>query len=177
MNTMTSSATKPWYQEPWPWILMSGPFIVVVASFVSAWIALSTTDGLVADDYYKEGLKAGETLARSDRARAQGIAAHVGLTAEAVKVRLTARVDAGFTQPPAIRITLSHPTRAGVDQTQLLARQGDYYVGSLHLPSSGHWLLLVEDESKSWRLMASVMLPSSGEIVIGGETPADIRSN
>jgi hypothetical protein len=169
--------SKPWYREPWPWILMAGPFIVIIASFVSAWIAVSTNDGLVAEDYYKEGLKAGETLAQSAQARAQSIAAQVKLTAEGVTVRLVGRSDAGFSPPPAIRLTLSHPTRAGVDQTQLLTRQGDTYVGSLHLPSSGHWLVLVEDESKSWRLMASVMLPSSGDIVIGGETPADIRSN
>lgn len=152
---------------------MSGPFIVVVASFVSAWIALSTSDGLVADDYYKEGLKAGETIAESTRARALGVVAYVGLTAEEVQVRLSGRAEAGYTPPPAIRITLSHPTRAGVDQTQLLHRQGDFYEGSLHLPSSGHWLVLLEDESKSWRLMASVVLPSSGEFVVGGEAAAD----
>ena len=29
----------PWYREPWPWILMAGPAIVVVAGFATLFIA------------------------------------------------------------------------------------------------------------------------------------------
>ena len=29
--TLKSSDKQPWYKEPWPWILMAGPGIVVVA--------------------------------------------------------------------------------------------------------------------------------------------------
>ena len=39
--------SKPWYREPWPWILMSGPALVVVASVVSAILAAATADPLV----------------------------------------------------------------------------------------------------------------------------------
>lgn len=174
--TAQTSPLKPWYREPWPWILMAGPFIVVVAAVFTAWLAISTSDGLVTDDYYRKGLSVSETLTESAKAHELGVTAGVSLVEGAVRVRLNSRSATGFSPPPAIRFTLSHPTRAGVDQTQLLSRHGDAYVGKVNLPSSGHWLVLVEDEAKSWRLMASVMLPSSGEIVIGGETPADIRN-
>jgi len=73
MTTTTLTAknkTNPWYREPWPWLLMAGPFIVIVAGIVTAWLAVSTSDGLVTDDYYKEGLAVAETLARSQRAEA-----------------------------------------------------------------------------------------------------------
>mgnify|MGYP000916835605 FL=1 len=50
-----SAPAKPWYREPWPWLLMSGPGLVVIAGVVTAWIAFSGADGLVADDYYKQG--------------------------------------------------------------------------------------------------------------------------
>ena len=30
---MNGQTPKPWYKEPWPWLLMSGPAIVVVAAF------------------------------------------------------------------------------------------------------------------------------------------------
>jgi hypothetical protein len=174
---MTStSVEKHWYREPWPWILMAGPFMVVVAAIFSAWLAISSSDGLVTDDYYKKGLAVNETLTQSALARSLGIQAKLGFTEESVRVHLGGRVEAGFSAPTSVRITLSHPTRAGVDQVALLSRQGDAYVGKLNLPSSGHWLVLLEDEAKSWRLMASVMLPSSGDIVIGGEVPADIRN-
>ena len=29
---------QPWYKERWPWILMAGPAIVVVAGVTTAWI-------------------------------------------------------------------------------------------------------------------------------------------
>lgn len=175
MNVSTPVVPKPWYKEPWPWLLAAGPAIVVVAAFYTAYLANSSSDGLVTENYYKEGLSVAETLARDERAQALGLVAKVKLTEGAVRVRLDSAAGGTATFPEAIRITLSHPTRAGLDQTQILARESDYYSGEFHLPSSGHWLMLLEDEAKSWRLMASVVLPS-GEIVIGGETPADIRN-
>jgi|SRR5690625_1458451 len=33
---------NPWYKEPWPWILMSGPAIVVVACIITIYLAFST---------------------------------------------------------------------------------------------------------------------------------------
>jgi len=172
---MTSdSIAKPWYKEFWPWFLMAGPFLVIVASFISAWLALSTSDGLVTEDAYQKGLAISETLHQNAAAQALGLRAGVTLVDGSVRVRLDAK--AAFSPPPTISFTLSHPTRAGVDQVRQLSRQGDDYVGKLNLPGSGHWLILLEDEAKSWRLLAAVQLPSAGEIVIGGETPADIRN-
>jgi hypothetical protein len=57
------SAGKPWYREPWPWLLMAGPAAVIVAGVITTWIAFSTFDGLVAEDYYRRGLNINATLA------------------------------------------------------------------------------------------------------------------
>lgn len=170
---MTTTA-KPWYREPWPWLLMLGPFVVVVAAIYTAWLAISTSDGLVTEDYYKKGLTVNQTIASSERAKALGLAVTLRVTQDGLAFRLTA-VDATFKAPPVLRVTLSHPTRAGLDQTQLFVLAGDTYSGKLRLPASGHWLVLVEDESKSWRLMGNVVLPSSGETVIGGTEAAENR--
>lgn len=165
MTIATKQDSKPWYREPWPWFLMSGPAIVIIAALVSAWIAIKSSDGLVTEDYYKQGQNAGETLTRSKRAEDLGITAGVQLTSDdRVQVRLNSRQDE---KPAALNITLSHPTRAGIDQKSVLKREGDLYIGKLNLPASGHWLVLVEDEAKSWRIMGSVMLPAAGEVVIG----------
>ena len=41
--TMTDrQQSKVWYKEPWPWLLMSGPLIVVVAAFATLWLAANT---------------------------------------------------------------------------------------------------------------------------------------
>jgi hypothetical protein len=40
----------PWYHHPWPWFLMLGPAIVVVAALATAVIAVKTADVIVSDD-------------------------------------------------------------------------------------------------------------------------------
>lgn len=172
---MNAHAAKPWYREPWPWILMAGPAIVIVAGVYTAYLAVSTSDGLVADDYYKQGLGVNKTIASSESARKHGLTVALRVTADGFAMKLSAR-DTEFVAPKSLVVTLSHPTRAGLDQTRVLGRVGDTYVGKLRLPASGHWIVLIEDEPKSWRLMGNVVLPASGETVIGGAESADIRN-
>lgn len=172
---MSTQSPKPWYREPWPWLLMIGPATVVVAGIYTAWLAVSTSDGLVADDYYKQGLSVNKTIASSARAKALGLAVGVRIVEGGLSLRLAA-ADKDFVLPPRLSVTLSHPTRAGLDQSGLFEKTGEAYVGKLRLPASGHWLVLVEDEPKSWRLMGNVVLPASGETVIGGAESAEIRN-
>lgn len=177
---MNPAAARPWYREPWPWILAAGPFIVVVAATYTAWLAVKSNDGLVTDDYYKKGLAANQTIARSDQATRMGLIAGIRITGDTLSVRLQAN-DRNFTPPPTVMATVSHPTRAGLDQSRLLVRTGNLYSGEVRLPAAGHWLVLLEDEGKTWRLMGNVILPANGETLIGGPAvaaaaPADIRN-
>jgi len=179
---LNSAIVRPWYREPWPWILAAGPFIVVVAAFYTAWLAVKSNDGLVTDDYYKKGLAANQTIARSEEAAKMGLVAGIRVSADALSVRLQA-ADGKFVMPPTLVVTVTHPTRAGLDQSRVLARTGDSYAGEFRLPAAGHWLVLLEDERKTWRLMGNVILPANGETLIGrpassgaAPVPADIRN-
>ena len=80
------AAGTPWYRQRWPWLLMLGPAIVVVAGIVTAVIAIETDDGLVADDYYKRGLAINQTLERAARTAALGLTATVDIAADGVVV-------------------------------------------------------------------------------------------
>ncbi|MDK9703305.1 MAG: FixH family protein [Sulfuritalea sp.] len=176
------TAARPWYREPWPWILAAGPFIVVIAAFYTAWLAVKSNDGLVTDDYYRKGLAANQTMARSDQAVKLGLVAGVRIAEGTLSVRLRAS-DNQFVMPPTLAVTISHPTRAGLDQSRVLVRSGELYSGEVRLPAAGHWLVLLEDERKAWRLMGNVVLPANGETLIGSPAatgsapaPADIRN-
>jgi hypothetical protein len=57
-----SETAKPWYREPWPWILMAGPAIVIVAGAFTMTLAFTMKDELVATDYYKRGIEINKTL-------------------------------------------------------------------------------------------------------------------
>ena len=170
---------RPWYREPWPWILAAGPFIVVVAGIYTAWLAVISNDGLVTEDYYRKGLSANQTIARSELASKLGLVAGVRIAGDTLSVRMRAS-DKSFMMPPTLAVTISHPTRAGLDQFRVLAGKGDLYSGEVRLPAAGHWLVLLEDERKTWRLMGNVILPANGETMIGSPAatakPADIRN-
>jgi hypothetical protein len=43
------------------------------------------------------------------------------------------------------------------------------YCGKFRLPAAGHWVVLLEDDAKTWRMMGNVMLPASGETVFGAK--------
>lgn len=162
-----SKLPQPWYRERWPWLLMLGPFVVVVAGIYTAWLAVSSSDGLVTSDYYRKGLTVGQTIARSERAKALGLVARVRVTSDTLSLRLEA-ASKDFVAPERLVVMVSHPTRAGLDQTQVLTRAGDIHAARFNLPASGHWLVSIEDQASTWRLLGNVVLPAAGEVSIGG---------
>jgi hypothetical protein len=140
---------------------MTGPTVVVIAGIFTAWIAYTRGDTLISEDYYRKGLAAPQTLASSERASALGLQASVRLTADDTVSVVLGSDHNDFRAPSTIRLTLSHPTRAGLDQIQTLQREGDAYRGRLHLPASGHWLLLIENDEQGWRMLGKVILPAT----------------
>lgn len=142
--------TTPWHRQRWPWLLMLGPAIAVVASFLSLWFAATTEDGLVADDYYKRGLAINRKLERADRAAALGVAATVDVDATGnARVALSANDAAAL--PVSVRLSVLHPTREGFDHRGELVRGPDgTYVGQVTPIAPGRWLVAVETDE--WRL-------------------------
>ena len=148
-HPVTIHGAKPWYQEPWPWILMAGPAAVIVAGAVTAWLALSSVDGLVADDYYKRGLAINQDLQRDRVAAERGIAAVVEVHGGVLRVGLK-----GGGAPEALFAHLVHATRAGFDQRLRLPRvaPGIYETGLSRL-AAGHWRVVIEDPRGEWRIV------------------------
>ena len=139
--------TLPWYRHRWPWILMSGPAAVLVAGAWTTWIAFASADGLVAEDYYKQGLAINKVLAREEAARTLGVSAEVLVFKERIEVKLTGEA------PVALFVHLAHGTRAGYDQRLRLARtpEGRYEAALPALPA-GRWKMAIEDPQGRWRI-------------------------
>ena len=142
--------SNPWYREPWPWIIMSGPAIVVVAGIVTAVIAFASFDGLVADDHYKQGLAVNRVIEREAAAARLGLVADVAFSPERTRLRVTL---AGGALPASLRLALVHPTLAGEDQAVLLGSIAPgVYEGAMHPPRLGPLKLRLEDGEGRWRL-------------------------
>ena len=148
--TQTAVIQRPWFREFWPWFLMAFPATAVVAGFITLWLAIESADGMVADDYYKQGLAINRTLAREQMAEQLGLTALAHIEAGQVDVNLSGKFVA---QPPRLTLRITHPTRAGLDQTITLTHdQRGHYLGHIQLLTQGHWKMLLEDEGKTWRL-------------------------
>jgi hypothetical protein len=163
-NTLQCKSSEPWYKQGWPWFLVALPATAVVAGFITLWIAVSTWDGLVVDDYYQQGKTIEITLARSVRARDLGLAARLTFTAESLSVALS--TGDGVRPPPTVRVTIAHPTQAGHDQVVLLTGRDGVFSGPIAPLSTGRWLIQIEDESRTWRLNGTTYLPTETEITI-----------
>jgi len=137
---------KPWYRERWPWLLMAGPAAVLVAGAATTWIAFASADGLVADDYYKQGLGINRQLAREDAARRMGITAKVELSS---KIRISLQGAA----PEALFVHLAHSTRAGHDLRLRLAPVQGGYAAALPALPPGRWRIVIEDPRGTWRIL------------------------
>lgn len=139
---------KPWYREVWPWLLMAGPAAVLLAGAATTWIAFASADGLVAEDYYKQGLGINRRLAREDTARRLGISAAVRLE------RSSIRLDLRGAAPEALFVHLAHATRAGHDVRLRLtpAPDGAYRADLPPLPA-GRWHAVIEDARGTWRIV------------------------
>ena len=48
------------------WLVVGGPAIVVVAGFVTLWLAIRNPDPLVSKDYYRQGVEINKTLENPD---------------------------------------------------------------------------------------------------------------
>lgn len=143
--------SRPWYKEPWPWILISGPAIVVIAGFITVWLAIVSNDGLVTDDYYKQGLSVNQRLHRDQMAGSLGL--HADVMRSEMNVRLLLSADATTQVPETIVLKLAHPTRAGQDQLVQMVSEGQgFYSGKLTADISGRWLVSIEDPAGQWRL-------------------------
>lgn len=161
---MNEKKPTPWYRQGWPWFLIALPATAVVAGIITLVIAARTFDGMVVDDYYKEGRAIVQTLDRVERASALGLVADLKLRSESVRIELSA-LHADDLPARAI-LTVIHPTRDGQDQEIIMTGAGGVYEGRLAPLSTGRWLFQLEDESRSWRMNGAAYLPTETEIRI-----------
>src|SRR4051812_47654960 len=74
IHAVPNPITAPrWFRHRWPWLLMLGPFAVVIAASFSAWLAFTYQDPLVTGDYYKKGKAINQDLRRDRIASDRGL--------------------------------------------------------------------------------------------------------
>lgn len=139
-----------WHREPWAWLIIALPMTAVIAGFTTLYLAIRSDDGLVVDDYYKEGMAINATLARDELAQARNYDAALRFDEGRVTVTLTSTAQAAL--PSTIRLSFIHATRAGLDQALTIpARAPGVYTSNLDELPAGHWYVHIE--TPEWRLL------------------------
>jgi hypothetical protein len=63
-NELNSAA--PWWKFGHVWMIIAGPAIVIVASFITLYLAVTRPDELVTEDYYRKGIEINKTSNDTD---------------------------------------------------------------------------------------------------------------
>lgn len=182
MNNISRTSQRPWYREPWPWILMAGPAIVVVAGLATAYLAVISNDGLVEDDYYKQGLAVNQSMARGQHAGELGMEAEIVRGDDGMLIRVFLRAVEPARLPEALSLKITHPTRSGTDQKLVLRNDGaGFYAGTLDAPISGRWHVVLEDDKHEWRLAGDWVAEKQSALRLGAaaktEGVSDVQSD
>jgi len=149
-------------RSPWPWLLAAGPALVVLASLVTAWVAISRNDAVIADDYYKLGLMINRKLA-ADPAVAPEPRATVIIAGNGdVRVRLAPSTAA----PARLRLSVLRPGERAEGKELVLQRADDSeWVGLLADVGGGRRIVTLESEA--WRLPVTVVERVPATISLG----------
>lgn len=168
---MNKTPSKPWYLEPWPWLLMAGPAVVIVAGAVTIWLAVSGADGLVEDDYYKQGLAVNQRKQRDAEAFAQGMSARVWLGSDGRAVEIELTTTQTKPKPPVLNLHLAHPTRSGqdIDLALPLDRDGRYR-GAFVAAPNGRWYVSLDDPTMRWRLLGEWGIARGSEVSLNSKS-------
>lgn len=161
MNPQPPVHARPWYREAMVWMVIAIPLTSVFTGFTLLYLAETTKDGMVVDDYYRKGKEINMLLARDQAAARYGLRADLRLDGAAQQVRVALRA-AHAPLPVVVRLRWLHATRAGFDRTQEFTLAAGAYQAPIPELVPGHWYLQLEADD--WRLQGSMRLPGDARV-------------
>ena len=155
---------RPWYRTPYVWMLIGIPFSAVIMGGFLLYFAITTDDGLVKDDYYKQGKEINLVIKRDRAATELGLYGKLRLEQTEGTVQLTLKSHKQAALPDRLELAMLHATRAGFDREMTLQRtpNGDYFA-ILPALQPGRWHAQIS--TPEWRLTGSLKLPGDDSVV------------
>lgn len=162
----------PWYKHRWPWLLMLGPALVIVGGINLGYVAWTSQDAMVVDDYYKQGKAINQDLRRDRVASSMGLAFDARY--DPVAGRLTGSLygaDGPVVAP--FRIHLAHATQPEKDLKLDVVPDGTgRFSVALPMLERARWQVVVEGGKRDWRLAAAWHWPQQATLALRADIPA-----
>ena len=155
---------QPWYKHRWPWLLMLGPALVVVAGIYTTYLAVSQPDALVVDDYYKQGKAINQDLSRDRKAAAMQLDA--ALRYDPATGTLTGTIQQRK-QPfyGKLYVSLVHSTQPSKDlKLETRADLEGRFAVPLPMLDIARWRVVIEGEQRDWRLGGEWLWPQQQQV-------------
>ena len=149
----------PWYHQKWLWFVLAPLIAVVIYASIFMYIAITTSDGIVKDDYYKVARGTSVDNSRVMAAAQRGIEGE--LLVDALTGDLRIQLKSNTALPEQLTLDLVHPSHQKYDQTITLRSvngQG-VYLGSLQAHIDGKRYLMLSDDSAEWLIKADLLPP------------------
>ena len=171
--------TLPWHNQPLVWMIISIPVSAVIVCMILLYLAITTDDGLVADDYYKQGMAINRKIARDVTANTMQLTAEVEInTAEDfIKAKFNKGTMERF--PSQLQLVLRHASAQQKDKYITLQHGiGAQYVGAFNANGAdnvtgrinpGMWyveLSNADSAEEDWRLSHRVRLGGATQVLL-----------
>ena len=162
MQNIAPPQSRPWYKEPYVWMLIGFPLSSIIVCSILLTFAINTKDSLVRDHYYKDGLAMNQEFKWDHKARNMDIRVEFNIHDNMASLNvLNSRLD----MPSTLLIKFSHPTLHEKDRDALLQLTpgSRSYRGFIDALDDGRYYMQVECPEQSWRIRGEVF-------VVNGET-------
>lgn len=164
MNTHVTPPA-PWFKQPWLWFILAPLIAVFIYASIFMYIAVTTSDGVVKEDYYKIARGMNIDTSKADRARELDLKADLRLDTLTGDINLSlAGSLADF--PKELHLNIIHPTHQKYDQILILRSVDDkgLYAGSLEGHLSGKRYLSLSPMDQSWQLRQEITPPFNEQL-------------
>jgi hypothetical protein len=157
-----------WYREPWLLLVIGGPAAVVCASLYTGFLAYHSSDRVVAEDYYRQGLMVNKDIERDAKARERNMAAVIKFNGEHLEMQLTGQ--GAFPDTVQISVAVADDTSVNeiIRRLPMQQTQNGTYVSATSLPQSANGkrarLMHVKVETTDWRLTGDWFEPEQSAL-------------
>jgi len=158
-NNANHEASRPWYQQPWLWFILTPLIAVFIVGTSFAYLSVVTFDGMVKGDYAKSAKSFNIDASRLRQATVLGLQGELRVDDITGDLRLTLASTSPLPKQPLL-LQVIHPTIEGLDQDLMLAPRpdGNFY-GTLSKNIDGKRYLHLMDQDNTWRMMIEANTP------------------
>lgn len=156
------SPVRPWYKEPYVWMLIGFPTSSVLICTLLITLAVNNKDSLVRDNYYKDGLAINQELQWDRKAVAMDVRLQLTVTGNMAEIKI---LNTRNELPSTLTLKLSHPTLVGKDRDALLQLTHDkIYQGFIEEVEETRFYVQIESLEQSWRVRDEIRVHPSHSI-------------